>query len=98
MPTLEREPWIPPFIAQLRALLGTESRPAEAGTLAKLRRGLGDHTAERDIWVFGHLRGAAPEHEESAALVASLFALWHQGGLGRGYKSVASFGESYGRL
>jgi CRISPR system Cascade subunit CasB len=98
MPTLEREAWIRPFIAQLRALLATESRLAEAGTLAKLRRGLTEHSAERDMWVSGQLRGAAPEHEEPAALVASLFALWHQGDRGHGYKPVGSFGGSYGSL
>lgn len=94
----DREAWIRPFIAELERLLGGDSDRREAATLAKLRRGLTENSGERDIWLYGHLGGAAPEQEEPAALVASLFALWHQGGRGRSQRPPDSFGGSYGRL
>ena len=94
----ERETWIRPFIAELQGLLGGDLDRREAGTLAKLRRGLTEHSGERDVWVYAHLGGASPEQEEPAALVASLFALWHQGGRGRTQRAPDSFGGSYGRL
>ena len=98
MPDLDRESWIPPFIAALERLLGGDERRGDAGTLAELRRGLTEHPGGRDVWVYGHLGGAAPEHEEPAAIVASLFALWHQGGRGLVRQPPSSFGGSYGRL
>ena len=98
MPQPDREAWIRPFIAELERLLGGDSKRREAGTLAKLRRGLTEHPGERDVWVYAHLGGASPEQDEPAALVASLFALWHQGGRGRPQRGSDSFGGSYGRL
>jgi CRISPR system Cascade subunit CasB len=98
MPQPEPEVWIRPFIAELKRLLGGDLNRREAGTLAKLRRGLTEHPGERDLWVYGHLGGAAPEHEEPAALVGSLFALWHQGGRVGPQRLPDSFGSSYGRL
>jgi CRISPR system Cascade subunit CasB len=98
MPDLDREPWIGLFITNLERLLGKGNAGHDAGTLAKLRRGLTEHQAERDMWVFAHLAGAAPEHEEFALLIASLFALWHQGGRGLVRRPADSFGGSYGRL
>ncbi len=94
----ERETWVRPFIAELAKLLGDNPNQRDAGTLAKLRRGFTEHQGERDMWVYAHLRGASPEHEEPAALVASLFALWHQGGRGRPRRPPDSFGGSFGRL
>jgi CRISPR system Cascade subunit CasB len=98
MPQPDREAWIRPFIAELEKLLGGDSNGREAGTLAKLRRGLTVHSGERDIWVYGHLGGVTPEQEEPAALVASLFALWHQGGRARPKHPPASVGASFGRF
>ena len=92
-----REAWIRPFIAELERLLGSDGNRREAGTLAKLRRGLTEHQGDRDVWVYGHLGGVSPEQEEPAALVASLFALWHQGGRTHQH-TPNSFGDSYGRL
>jgi CRISPR system Cascade subunit CasB len=94
----DRETWVTPFIAELQKLLGGDSNQREAGTLAKLRRGLTEHPGERDTWVYAHLGGASPEHEEPGALIASLFALWHQGGRGRAQRAPDSFGGSFGRL
>ena len=95
MPWPEDENWITPFIASLERLV---SANRDNATLAKLRRGLSDHAAERDIWVYQHLHGASPRQEEPAALVGSLFALWHQGG--RGYESnpPRSLGGSFKAL
>ncbi len=98
MPQPDAEAWVPPFIAELERLLGGDLNRREAGTLAKLRRGLTEHSGERDVWVYGHLGGASPQQEEPAALVASLFALWHQGGRGGAQRPPGSFGASYGRL
>jgi CRISPR system Cascade subunit CasB len=98
MPTADQETWIRPFIAELARLLGSGGNHRDAGTLAKLRRGLTEYPADRDIWVYGHLSGAGPEHEEPAALVASLFALWHQGGRSHFQHTPNSLGGSYGRL
>jgi CRISPR system Cascade subunit CasB len=98
MQTPELQTWIRPFIAELTLLLGGDGKHRNAGTLAKLRRGLSEYPADRDIWVYGHLGGAGPEHEEPAALVASLFALWHQGGRGHSPHTPSSFGGSFGRL
>ena len=92
----EREPWIRPFVAELYSLLGNEHLPADVATMVKLRRGLTEDTGNRDVWVYGHLHGAAPDDVDLAALVASLFALWHQGG--RGSCPATSFGGSFGRL
>jgi CRISPR system Cascade subunit CasB len=50
------------------------------------------------MWVYAHLRGAAPAHEEPALLIASLFALWHQGGRLAVRRPAESFGGSYGRM
>jgi hypothetical protein len=66
MPTPDQETWIRPFIAELGRLLGSDGNHRDAATLAKLRRGLTEYPAERDIWVYGHLRWAGPEHEEQA--------------------------------
>jgi CRISPR system Cascade subunit CasB len=98
MPQPDRETWIRPFIAELERLLGGDSNRREAGTLAKLRRGLTENPGERDVWVYGHLHGAAPDQEDSAALVASLFALWHQGGRAHPKRTPASVGAGFGRL
>ncbi|MHB1424626.1 MAG: type I-E CRISPR-associated protein Cse2/CasB [Gemmataceae bacterium] len=98
MPTPDQETWIRPFIAELGRLLGSDGNHRDAATLAKLRRGLTEYPAERDIWVFGHLRRVGPEHEEQAALLASLFALWHQGGRSHSQQTPNSFGASYGKL
>jgi CRISPR system Cascade subunit CasB len=98
MPQPEREAWIRPFIAELERLIGDHSNRRESGKLASLRRGLTEHPGERDVWVYAHLHGAAPEQEEQAALVASLFALWHQGGRAHTKRPPASVGASFGRL
>jgi CRISPR system Cascade subunit CasB len=97
VPKLNHDAWIRPFITELERLLGSDQNRREAGTLAKLRGGLTEHPGERDVWVYAHLGGARPDQEDSAALVASLFALWHQGGRGQ-TRSADSFGGSYGRL
>lgn len=94
----DHEAWVRPFVAELQKLLGADSTRQDAGVLAKLRRGLGEHTGQRDIWVYAHLRGASPEHEEPAALIASLFALWHQAGRRQAQRAPDSFGGSFGRL
>jgi CRISPR system Cascade subunit CasB len=94
----DREAWIRPFIVELEQLLGGDLDHREAGKLANLRRGLTGHQGERDVWVYAHLGGATPEQEEPAAMVASLFALWHQGGRGHPQRPPDSFGGSYGRL
>jgi CRISPR system Cascade subunit CasB len=93
----DREAWVRPFIAELEKVVGDNPNQRDARTLAKLRRGLTEHQGERDMWVYAHLRGASPEHEERAALLASLFALWHQG-RERRQRAPDSFGGSFGRL
>jgi CRISPR system Cascade subunit CasB len=90
--------WIGPFIGELQRLLGSNRVPRDAGTLAKLRRGLTENPADRDMWVYAHLGGASPQDEEHALLIASLFALWHQGGREHLRQPSYSFGGSYGRL
>lgn len=95
MPKPEDKRWIISFIAALRRLVGDKR---DSGTLAKLRQGLTGHASGRDIWVYQHLRGAAPQHEEFAALVASLFALWHQGERGFTAKPPPSLGASFKEL
>jgi CRISPR system Cascade subunit CasB len=72
----------------------------DRAALAKLRRGLGKDAGaapDRDIWVYAHLHGAAPEHEEPATLVASLYALWHQGG-GDFRRAARTLGGSFRQL
>jgi CRISPR system Cascade subunit CasB len=92
-----REEWIGWLIAALEAAARREDR----ATLAKLRRGLGKpigQAAERDIWLHGHLHGAAPKQEELAALIASLFALWHQGSRYSQRRPSRSLGGSFKEL
>lgn len=72
------ERWIGSLVAALKRLTGGGDRERDSAALAKLRRGLGrpvGQGGERDVWLYRHLGGAKPEHEEPAALVASLFAL-----------------------
>lgn len=86
----KREPWIARFVAALKGLVERKDR----ATLAKLRRGLGKpvgQAADRDVWVYRHLHEAKPEHEESAAIVGSLFALHSASG-------DASIGTGFARL
>lgn len=93
------EQWVKPFVASLARLLGSENRDRDSATLAKLRRGLTRKAADRDIWVYSHLWGAAPQHEEWAALIASLFALWHQGGDGMHRQAASgSLGVAFRQL
>jgi CRISPR type I-E-associated protein CasB/Cse2 len=97
MQQTDREPWVPHFIGQLRSLLGHGDRGRDSAALAALRGGLTSHPGKRDAWVYGHLSGARPQDEESAALVASLLAVWHQGKESFG-NAIASFGGSFGKL
>jgi CRISPR type I-E-associated protein CasB/Cse2 len=96
MPETTLEPWVEPFIGSLERLV-VANQP-DAATLAKLRRGFTEKRGERDLWVYSQLGPASPKHEECALLVASLFALWHQGGRATARPPAESFGGSYGRL
>ena len=84
MPQPEQEKWIVDFVDALEKVREDDDR----ATLAKLRRGLTEHAAECEMWVFAHLHGAAPEHEEPALLTAALFAVHPQKG-GRGSLGAA---------
>jgi len=90
------EPWIDRFVASLERLVAGDH--PDVATLAKLRRGFTEKQGERDLWVYSHLGAASPKDEPYALLVASLFALWHQGGRSPVRSPAASFGGSYGRL
>lgn len=79
MPSNENN-WVGRFVAALSAARDREDR----ATLAKLRRGLTGHCAERDIWVFSRLPGGLSLcSEEAALLTAALFASHPRAG-GRG--------------
>jgi CRISPR system Cascade subunit CasB len=88
MPQPDTEAWPGPFVDALERVREADDR----ATLAKLRRGLTDHAAECEMWVYGHLRGALSEHEEPALLTAALFATHPQKG-GRG-----SLGAAFRRM
>lgn len=80
----QHDQWISRFIGCLIGLLGSEQRESDRAALARLRRGLGKslgESAERDLWVFNALGSDVLRsfEEDAATLVASLFALWHQG-------------------
>jgi CRISPR system Cascade subunit CasB len=87
------EAWIGRLIGRLKSLV-PEGREPDRATLAKLRRGLGKPVGkggERDIWLFRSLAGAAPDDEEPAALIASLFAMHPKdgnGGLGTAFRRL----------
>lgn len=88
MPTQSTdEAWVGRLIGRLESLV-PEGREPDRATLAKLRRGLGKpvgQAADRDVWLFRYLEGASPHHEESAALLVSLFAMHPKsGGSGMG--------------
>jgi CRISPR type I-E-associated protein CasB/Cse2 len=88
VPPSDEEAWVYPFVSALEQVRLRDDR----ATLAKLRRGLTSHPAERDIWVYWHLRGAASRHEDSALLLASLFALHPKpngaGSLGAAFRRI----------
>jgi CRISPR system Cascade subunit CasB len=90
--------WESRFVAQLKKLVEDEDR----ATLARLRRGLGKpvgSAAERDGWVFAHLSEERSDRQvDAAALIASLFALWHQGQDSVADEPPKSLGSSFAKL
>jgi len=105
----EREKWIGQFInGKLNPLLGSDGRERDAAALAKLRRCAGKQPTVA-LEQVGRLFDGVPDKRsrvacfentlDPAALVASLFALWHQGG-NRGTPSQfsGSFGDSFRQL
>jgi CRISPR system Cascade subunit CasB len=85
-----------PLVGYLKNLVERGDR----GSLAALRRGLGKRPGESPE-MYPHVMRFEPKpwEEESYFLVASLFALWHQGSLSGAIGSTrGSIGESFRRV
>jgi CRISPR system Cascade subunit CasB len=85
------------FIRHLEGLRDDDNRAA----LAQLRRGLGKDVGgavERDKWVFRCPGGVPIEIEDNCGLIASLFALWHQGSNSRLQSTAKNLGGSFRAL